>query len=131
MKQKNNIMEKSSHNSVANGKICYIEIPAVDIGESSAFYQKVFGWDIRKRGDGSVAFDDAVAVSGTWVLDRKPATETGLLVSIMVDDMTAALAAVTENGGRIVQPVGMDAPEITAHFSDPAGNVVGLYQHRG
>jgi hypothetical protein len=27
-----------------------------------------------------------------------------------------------------VQPIGMDAPEITARFSDPAGNVLGLYQ---
>ena len=32
------------------------------------------------------------------------------------------------NGGKIVQPIGVDAPEITARFSDPAGNVLGLYQ---
>ncbi len=32
------------------------------------------------------------------------------------------------NGGKIVQPIGMDSPEITARFSDPAGNVLGLYQ---
>jgi len=30
-----------------------------------------------------------------------------------------------------VQPIGADAPEITARFSDPAGNVLGLYQERG
>jgi predicted enzyme related to lactoylglutathione lyase len=35
---------------------------------------------------------------------------------------------VTANGGKIVQPIGVDAPEITARFSDPAGNVIGLYQ---
>jgi hypothetical protein len=29
-----------------------------------------------------------------------------------------------------VQPVGADAPEITARFTDPGGNVIGLYQHR-
>jgi len=27
-----------------------------------------------------------------------------------------------------VQPVGVDAPEITARFRDPGGNVLGLYQ---
>jgi len=32
------------------------------------------------------------------------------------------------NGCEIVQPIGADAPEITARFRDPAGNVVGLYQ---
>jgi uncharacterized protein len=33
-------------------------------------------------------------------------------------------------GGDIVQRIGVDAPEITARFRDPAGNVVGLYQER-
>ena len=32
------------------------------------------------------------------------------------------------NGGAIVQPIGADAPEITARFADPDGNVLGLYQ---
>jgi hypothetical protein len=30
--------------------------------------------------------------------------------------------------GEIVQPIGADAPEITARFKDPGGNVIGLYQ---
>jgi predicted enzyme related to lactoylglutathione lyase len=114
-----------------NGKICYIEIPATNVDESSAFYHKVFGWEIRTRGDGSVAFDDGVnEVSGAWILGRKPTTEIGLLVSIMVDDAAATLDAIIANGGKIVQPIGMDAPEITALFSDPAGNIWSLYQHR-
>lgn len=55
-----------------DGKICYIDIPANDIAESSNFYRDVFGWDIRTRGDGSVAFDDAVGeVSGTWSTGRR------------------------------------------------------------
>jgi uncharacterized protein len=49
-----------------NGKICYIELPAVDVALSANFYAKVFGWNIRTRGDGSVAFDDGGReVSGT------------------------------------------------------------------
>jgi predicted enzyme related to lactoylglutathione lyase len=43
--------------------------------------------------------------------------------------MAAAVAAVVAHGGEIVQPIGADAPEITARFRDPAGNVIGLYQH--
>jgi hypothetical protein len=30
--------------------------------------------------------------------------------------------------GKIVQPIGVDSPEITARFSDPAGNIFGLFQ---
>jgi hypothetical protein len=38
--------------------------------------------------------------------------------------------AVIAHGGAVVQPIGGDAPEITARFRDPAGNVLGLYQER-
>jgi predicted enzyme related to lactoylglutathione lyase len=49
---------------------------------------------------------------------------------VMVMDIAASLAAIVAAGGQIVQPVGADAPEITARFSDPGGNVFGLYQQR-
>jgi hypothetical protein len=113
----------------ANGKICYIEIPAVDIERSADFYTKVFGWSTRKRGDGHLAFDDTTGqVSGTWVTGRPPSPAPGLLIYIMVDDVNVTIDAIVANGGEIVQPVGADAPEITARFRDPGGNVLGLYQ---
>ena len=113
----------------ANGKICYIEIPASDIARSANFYRRVFAWNIRKRGDGSTAFDDTTGqVSGAWVLGRSPASQPGLLVYVMVDSVAATLDVIVANGGEIVQPIGADAPEITARFRDPAGNVLGLYQ---
>lgn len=112
-----------------NGKICYLEIPAADIPASVAFYTLVFGWSIRQRSDGSTAFDDTTGqVSGSWVTGRPPASAPGLLVYIMVDDITATLHAVLANGGSIAQQLGADAPELTARFSDPAGNLLGLYQ---
>jgi predicted enzyme related to lactoylglutathione lyase len=115
--------------ALGNGKICYIEIPAIDVRRSADFYQKVFGWQCRQRGDGHLAFDDGVGqVSGTWVLGWPPAAQPGLLIYIMVDSVAAAVEAVAANGGEIVQPIGVDAPEITARFRDPAGNVLGLYQ---
>jgi predicted enzyme related to lactoylglutathione lyase len=117
--------------TLSNGKICYIEIPAIEVQRSADFYEKVFGWGIRKRGDGSIAFDDTTGqVSGTWVIGRPASTQPGLLTYIMVDSMTATIDAVVAHGGEIVQPVGADAPEITARFRDPAGNVIGLYQER-
>lgn len=114
-----------------HGKICYIEMPATDVARSADFYKNVFGWSIRQRGDGHVAFDDGVGqVSGTWVSGRPPAAQPGLLVYIMVDSVAAAVDLVVANGGKIVQPIGADAPEITARFLDPGGNVIGLYQQR-
>jgi predicted enzyme related to lactoylglutathione lyase len=104
-------------------------MPAVDISQSASFYQTVFGWNIRTRGDGATAFDDTVGeVSGAWVLNRKPMTEVGLLFYIMVDSVEQTIEKIKANGCTIVQPIGGDAPEITARFSDPAGNIIGLYQ---
>jgi predicted enzyme related to lactoylglutathione lyase len=115
--------------TLSNGKICYVEMPASDITRSADFYRKVFGWTIRQRGDGSTAFDDGVgAVSGTWVRGRSPTSDPGLLVYIMVDSVAATLDTIVANDGQVVQPIGADAPEITARFRDPAGNVIGLYQ---
>jgi predicted enzyme related to lactoylglutathione lyase len=118
--------------TIGNGKICYLEIPAIDVERSIDFYTDVFGWAVRTRGDGEYAFDDAVGeVSGTWVTGRPPSSHAGVLVYIMVDDAAATVEAVRAAGGEIVQPMGLDAPEITARFRDPAGNIFGLYQEPG
>jgi predicted enzyme related to lactoylglutathione lyase len=114
--------------TITNGKICYVELPATDVERSAAFYKNVFGWNIRKRGDGATAFDDNAEVSGSWVKGRPPHTTVGLIFYIMVDDCAATVESIKANGGEIVQPIGADAPEITARFRDPGGNVIGLYQ---
>ena len=118
--------------TLTDGKLCYIEIPAVDVRRSADFYAQVFGWRIRQRGDGRTTFDDTTGeVSGSWVVGRKASSEPGLLFYIMVDSVAEAVDAVVAHGGVLVQPIGADAPEVTARFRDPAGNVIGLYQDRG
>ena len=115
--------------TLGNGKICYIELPAVDIARSAEFYRAVFGWNVRTRWDGHLAFDDGVGqVSGSWVTGRPAGGAPGILFYIMVDSVAGAVDAVVAHGGSIVQPIGGDAPEITARFLDPGGNCVGLYQ---
>jgi predicted enzyme related to lactoylglutathione lyase len=115
--------------TLGDGKICYIEIPATDVQRSAEFYRNVFDWNIRQRGDGAVAFDDGIGeVSGAFVLGRPPAAAPGLMVYIWVESASATVTAILANGGEIVQPIGGDAPEITARFRDPGGNVMGIYQ---
>jgi predicted enzyme related to lactoylglutathione lyase len=115
--------------TIGNGKICFLQIPTTDIARSADFYTSVFGWSIRQREDGRTAFDDGVGeVSGEWVLGRPPSSEPGLLVYIMVDSVAATVEVIVANGGEIVQAIGADAPEITARFRDPGGNVIGIYQ---
>ena len=54
-----------------------------------------------------------------------------MLFYVRVDSVAATLGAVVVNGGEIAQAIGADAPEITARFRDPAGNLIGLYQEHG
>src|SRR6185295_5578915 len=102
-------MTHENRPTLSNGKICYLEIPAIDISVSVSFYREVFGWQVRQRGDGSIAFDDTVGeVSGTWVTGRQPSREPGNLIYIMVDSVAEAIETVLAGGGKIVQPIGMD-----------------------
>src|SRR5207245_7661273 len=105
-RRKKKMPMKKKHPTPGNGKVCYLEIPALDIKRSASFYKAVFGWQIRQRSDGSIAFDDSVGeLSGTWVIGRKPMTEAGLLIYIMVDSVAATVDAVAANGGKLVQSI--------------------------
>ncbi len=114
------------------GKICYIEMPAIDISQSAQFYQQVFGWHVRQRDDGSTSFDDTVGgVSGTWVTGRSPAANPGMIVHIMVANAAAIIEAIVAAGGEITQPINPYEQEVYALFRDPAGNILGIYQQSG
>jgi uncharacterized protein len=111
------------------GRISYVQIPATDVEASADFYQSVFGWSIRRRDDGHLAFDDTSGqVSGEWVTGRPPAATPGLLVYIRVHEVDQALATIVQHGGRVVTPTTPQKEgEAIATFSDPAGNVMGIF----
>jgi len=115
-----------------HGKICYIELPATDAQKSADFYRDIFGWTIRDRGDGAIAFDDSIGeVSGSFDLDKKAVQHPGFIISIMVDDIRATIDRITAYGSEIVNPLGFHPTELIAHFRDPGGNLLGLYQETG
>ncbi len=117
--------------TLGTGKICYLEIPAADVERSSAFYRDAFGWQLRERGDGEIAFDDAVGeVSGTWVTGRPIPAEPGIMVHLMVADLTGVLEKVRAAGGEVVLEC-RPGTERVAHIRDPAGNLVGVYEQPG
>lgn len=115
-----------------HGKICYLEIPVVNIDDAVRFYTTLFGWQVRTRGDGSRAFDDATgAVSGSWVTGRRPSPDSGVVVYVKVDSIETTLRRLSTAGGGPVVPKTAIGP--TAFFAvcrDPAGNQVGLYEEQ-
>jgi uncharacterized protein len=113
-----------------HGKICYLEIPAKTAEASADFYGSIFGWKVRRRGDGELAFDDTGGVSGTWVKESDRTADERTRTYIMVDVIRDTLQRIAAAGGRVVTPrteigVGMGA---FAVFADPVGNEFGLYE---
>jgi uncharacterized protein len=116
-----------------HGKICYLEIPANKADDAATFYSEIFGWKVRERGDGNLAFDDSGSVSGTWVKEQDRTPDERTRVYIMVDSIGESLAAIQKAGGRVLTPRTDIGPGMGAFaaFADPVGNEFGLYEEPG
>lgn len=115
---------------MGHGKICYLEIPANKAEHAAAFYSGIFGWNVRERGDGNLAFDDSGGVSGTWVREHDRTPEERTRVYIMVDSISESLNQIRAAGGKILTPrtdIGSNMGAFAA-FADPVGNEFGLYE---
>jgi predicted enzyme related to lactoylglutathione lyase len=113
-----------------HGKICYLEIPAQRAEDSAEFYAGIFGWKVRTRGDGHLAFDDAGCVSGSWVQAADRISDERIRTYVMVDSITEVLQQIQARGGKVVKPrtdIGSNMGAIAA-FTDPVGNEFGLYE---
>jgi predicted enzyme related to lactoylglutathione lyase len=113
-----------------HGKICYLEIPAKSAEDSARFYSEIFGWTVRKRGDGNLAFDDTGGVSGTWVAETDRTPDERTRTYIMVDSISETLTQIETAGGKVVTPRTQIGPGMGAFavFNDPVGNEFGLYE---
>jgi predicted enzyme related to lactoylglutathione lyase len=113
-----------------HGKICYLEIPANKADDAAEFYSTIFGWKVRQRGDGNLAFDDSGSVSGTWVKEEDRTPDESTRVYIMVDNITESLNQIEAAGGKVLTPRKDIGPNMGAFaaFADPVGNEFGLYE---
>ena len=113
-----------------HGKICYLEIPANRAEDSARFYADIFGWKVRERGDGNLAFDDTGGVSGTWVKEGDRTPDERTRTYIMVDSIAESLNQIESAGGRVTTPRTDIGPNMGAFaaFTDPVGNEFGLYE---
>jgi predicted enzyme related to lactoylglutathione lyase len=121
----NDEAESPPMGGMRHGQVCYLQIPARDVMESAAFYEKVFGWKIERP----YPSFEAPGLIGQWVGDRPPASEGGLLAWINVDRIDDTLASVRASGGEVVQLPTPDGPRWLSTIRDPGGNLIGLAQH--
>jgi hypothetical protein len=110
------------------GGVSYLRIPAEDPGRSAAFYESVFGWDLR--GDpGDPGFEDGTGhVIGHFMADLPVAGEAGVRPYIFVEHVDETLDRVVAYGGEVVTAPYPEGDLWVATFRDPPGNVLGVWQ---
>ena len=111
------------------GGITYVHIPTTDPKRSAEFYHAVFGWHIRGNTDHPSFSDGTGHVIGSWDTDIPVTGEAGVLPYVYVESVSATLASVTRHGGEVVKPPYPEVDLSVATFRDPAGNVIGVWQH--
>ena len=110
--------------------VSYVEIPAPDLGAATAFYAAAFGWTFNDYGGqyaGIVAPDGDGEVGG---LNPQGTPVRGdLLVLLFSTDLAASQAAVTDAGGTVTSGPYEYPGGHRFHFTDPAGNELGVFSH--
>ena len=108
------------------GGVSYLAIPARDVARSAAFYQAVFGWELRGDPDAPSFSDGTGHVIGHWRTDLEPAGEAGVRPYVYVQDLAAALDRAAAQGAEVVEPYAQGSLRI-AVIHDPAGNAIGIW----
>ncbi len=106
-----------------HGKVGYLQLPALDVARSAAFYHAVFGWSVGLE-HGSF---EAPGMIGQWTTDLKPASSAGPVLWICADDLWPTLDTVIGNGGTVHGRPQLDNGERwLVEVDDPAGNRIGI-----
>src|ERR1700759_3708800 len=109
------------------GGVSYLAIPARDVARSAAFYQAVFGWELRGGPDAPSFSDGTGHVIGHWRTDLEPAGEAGVRPYVYVSDLEATLERAEAQGAEVVAAPYHEGSLRIAVVRDPAGNAVGAW----
>ncbi len=82
---------------LVHGQLCYLQIPALDIGTSARFYERVFGWRVEPPEAGF----EAPGMIGQWVTDRPPAPDSGPIGWLHVADVRRTLSEAEQAGAAL------------------------------
>ena len=122
-----------------SGRVVHFEIPFDDGDRARSFYKEAFDWQIMEMPDMGYTIvmtgpsnDSGPTESGFingGMLARAESAARGPVVVLDVEDIEAALEKIGGLGGSTVvgkTPVGDMG--FAAYFTDPEGNVVGLWE---
>ncbi len=117
----------------------WVEIRTRDTKKSAKFYENLFGWKVieKENAEGLDVwiFDtggepriQTLRRGGIWL--RPEGEPLGVVVYIVVNDIESILKKVAELGGKVVTPKTQQGAAFRAFFTDPDGNLFGLWEER-
>lgn len=110
---------------MSHGTVDYLQLPALSVSRSAAFYEAVFGWSVDRENGGFTA----PGMIGQWTTERAP-SDGGPLLWIRADDLYPTLQKVVDAGGRVLDRPQRDGDERwLVEVDDPAGNRIGIVVH--
>ena len=81
-----------------HGRLAYVQIPALDVNASAAFYKDIFGWRMRGGSSSQLSFTDATGdIIGAFVTGRAISRDPGVIFYLYVHGLDDTLA--TDGGG--------------------------------
>jgi hypothetical protein len=121
------------------GEVVHFEVPVDDLERAQSFYREAFGWRLTAMPEmaytivTTAAVDEQGrptepgAINGGILIRQAPVTSPVIVIN--VDDVDSALARVRDLGGNVLQPkTAVGDMGYSAYFTDPEGNVTGLWQ---
>ena len=112
-----------------HGDITHVELPVSDFARSSQLYADLFGWTISEAPgfEGYPMWQAPNAISGGALTGRDTFTQP--LSYVEVDAIDEVLAKVVAAGGSVTAPKSpITDTSWFAVFTDPDGNLVGLFE---
>jgi hypothetical protein len=124
-----------------SGEVGHFEIPADNPERARKFYSAAFGWNMTDMPgmDYTMVTTGPVDEKGmpkapgfiSGGIGRRGAILEHPVVTVVVDEISAAEKTIEKHGGKILQrkkPIGDGSMGWTGYFKDSEGNTVGLYQ---
>src|SRR4051794_23477745 len=111
--------------------IDYVEFAVGDLEQAKAFYGQALGWTFTDYGPDYVGIQDPTRPGeefGGMQSEAPTARGDAVLALCRTDDADAALASVLAAGGRIQAELHEYPGGRRFTFTDPWGNILGVYQ---
>ena len=123
-----------------SGRVVHFEIPFDDGDRARSFYKEIFDWQVQTMPEmggytlvvsgpsGDAGPTEAGFING-GMLSREQSATPGPVIVVDVESIDATLEKIGGLGGStVVEKVPVGDMGFAAYFTDPEGNVVGLWE---